>query len=54
MLYDNISHYEWFEKTSFIIFFNKTDLLEEKIMHSNLEDFFPEYMGKNMLINWIE
>ncbi|XP_068443746.1 guanine nucleotide-binding protein G(q) subunit alpha-like isoform X2 [Clinocottus analis] len=29
----------------FILFLNKTDLLEEKIMHSHLVDYFPEYSG---------
>uniref|UniRef100_T1GVY3 Uncharacterized protein n=1 Tax=Megaselia scalaris TaxID=36166 RepID=T1GVY3_MEGSC len=26
-------------------FLNKTDLFEEKIITSNLEDYFPEYFG---------
>lgn len=38
---------QWFENSSIILFLNKTDLLEEKIMHSNLVDFFPEYDGKS-------
>jgi hypothetical protein len=28
-----------------ILFLNKKDLLEEKIMHSHLVDYFPEFDG---------
>ncbi|XP_052840468.1 G protein alpha q subunit-like [Drosophila gunungcola] len=35
----------WFQNSSHILFLNKTDLLEEKIMFSHLVDYFPEYDG---------
>lgn len=35
----------FFQKTSIILFFNKRDLLEEKIQHSNLVDYFPDFCG---------
>ncbi|XP_022062672.1 guanine nucleotide-binding protein G(q) subunit alpha-like [Acanthochromis polyacanthus] len=44
-LFKTIITYEWFEKSSIILFLNKIDLLEEKIMHSHLVDYFPEYDG---------
>ena len=44
-LFENIVSYPWFKKSSIILFLNKKDLLEEKIMYSNLADYFPEYTG---------
>uniref|UniRef100_A0A672UCW8 Guanine nucleotide-binding protein subunit alpha n=1 Tax=Strigops habroptila TaxID=2489341 RepID=A0A672UCW8_STRHB len=35
----------WFLNTSVILFLNKKDLLEEKIMYSHLISYFPEYTG---------
>ena len=34
-----------FQDTHFILFLNKTDLLEEKIPHSHLADYFPKFRG---------
>ena len=34
-----------FMETSFILFLNKTDILEEKIMHSPLREHFPAFTG---------
>lgn len=44
-LFKSISLYDWFADISIILVLNKCDLLEEKIMHSNLEDYFPEFNG---------
>ncbi|XP_020507179.1 guanine nucleotide-binding protein G(q) subunit alpha [Labrus bergylta] len=44
-LFRTIINYEWFRFSSVILFLNKIDLLEEKIMHSHLVDYFPEYDG---------
>ena len=44
-LFKTIITYRWFQNASFILFLNKKDLLEEKIMSSNLADYFPEYNG---------
>ena len=44
-LFETIITYPWFQKSSVILFLNKKDLLEEKIMYSHLKDYFPEYDG---------
>lgn len=36
------------QQASFILFLNKKDLLEEKVMTSNLVDYFPEYNGMSL------
>jgi hypothetical protein len=35
----------WFQHSSVILFLNKKDLFQEKIMHSHLADYFPEFDG---------
>ncbi|XP_033973809.1 guanine nucleotide-binding protein G(q) subunit alpha [Trematomus bernacchii] len=44
-LFRTIVTYPWFQNSSVILFLNKKDLLEEKIMYSHLVDYFPEYDG---------
>ena len=44
-LFEAIISYPWFKKSSVILFLNKKDLLEEKILQSDLADFFPDYTG---------
>ncbi|XP_013772219.1 guanine nucleotide-binding protein G(q) subunit alpha-like isoform X1 [Limulus polyphemus] len=44
-LFKTIITYPWFLNSSVILFLNKKDLLEEKIMFSHLVDYFPEYDG---------
>ncbi|KFD58837.1 hypothetical protein M514_00530 [Trichuris suis] len=44
-LFRTIITYPWFQNSSVILFLNKKDLLEEKIMTSHLADYFPEYDG---------
>lgn len=44
-LFRTIVTYPWFQSSSVILFLNKKDLLEEKIMCSHLVDYFPEYDG---------
>ncbi|CAH1994558.1 unnamed protein product [Acanthoscelides obtectus] len=46
-LFKTIITYPWFQHSSVILFLNKKDLLEEKIMYSHLVDYFPEYEGEN-------
>jgi guanine nucleotide-binding protein G(o) subunit alpha len=46
-LFESIVNNPFFAKTSFIMFFNKKDLFEEKIKHSPLTICFPEYTGEN-------
>ncbi|XP_019907785.3 guanine nucleotide-binding protein G(q) subunit alpha isoform X1 [Esox lucius] len=42
-LFKTIITCSWFQDSSVILFLNKTDLLEEKIRHSHLVNYFPEY-----------
>jgi len=44
-LFRTIITYPWFQQSSVILFLNKKDLLEEKIVHSHLRDYFPQYAG---------
>uniref|UniRef100_A0A8C2TAP2 Guanine nucleotide-binding protein subunit alpha n=1 Tax=Coturnix japonica TaxID=93934 RepID=A0A8C2TAP2_COTJA len=46
-LFKTIITYPWFLNSSVILFLNKKDLLEEKIMYSHLISYFPEYTGKH-------
>lgn len=45
-LFQTIITYPWFQNSSVILFLNKKDLLEEKIMFSHLVDYFPEFDGQ--------
>ena len=51
-LFKTIITYPWFQHSSVILFLNKKDLLEEKIMYSHLVDYFPEYDGKLWFLNF--
>lgn len=44
-LFKTIITYPWFQNSSIILFLNKKDLLEEKIMVSHLVDYFPDFEG---------
>lgn len=44
-LFSTIVSYPGFSKTSFILFLNKKDIFEEKILSSHLSTFYPEYSG---------
>ncbi|CAK6966440.1 guanine nucleotide-binding protein subunit alpha-14-like [Scomber scombrus] len=44
-LFKTIITYSWFQRSSVILFLNKTDIIKEKIMHSHLADYFPEFTG---------
>jgi len=46
-LFDSICNNKWFEKTSIILFLNKTDLFKEKITKVPLGICFPDYTGLN-------
>ena len=50
-LFRTIITYPWFQNSSVILFLNKKDLLEEKIMHSHLVDYFPEFDGQYCTLN---
>ncbi|GAV00353.1 hypothetical protein RvY_11216 [Ramazzottius varieornatus] len=44
-LFRTIITYPWFQNSSVMLFLNKNDILQEKIMHSHLVDYFPEFDG---------
>ncbi|XP_044189627.1 guanine nucleotide-binding protein G(q) subunit alpha-like [Thunnus albacares] len=44
-LFQTIITSKWFIQSAVILFLNKIDILEEKIMYSHLVDYFPEYDG---------
>ncbi|XP_024411446.1 guanine nucleotide-binding protein subunit alpha-14 isoform X1 [Desmodus rotundus] len=50
-LFKTIITYPWFLNSSVILFLNKKDLLEEKIMYSHLISYFPEYTGPKQDVN---
>ena len=40
----------WYQHSPIILFMNKKDQLEEKIMYSHLVDYFPEYDGEGRAV----
>lgn len=44
-LFQSIVDMQWFQKTSIILFMNKTDIFENKIKISPLKKYFPQYKG---------
>ena len=53
-LFKTIITYPWFQHSSVILFLNKKDLLEEKIMHSHLVDYFPEFDGECIVLYYAD
>ena len=47
-LFDSICNNKWFGDTSIILFLNKKDLFEEKILRSPLTICFTEYAGSHI------
>jgi guanine nucleotide-binding protein G(i) subunit alpha len=45
MLFKSVCEMEWFQKTSIILFMNKTDLFKKKLKKSPLINYFPKYQG---------
>eukprot|EP01104_Vermistella_antarctica_P002459 TRINITY_DN126_c0_g1_i1.p1 TRINITY_DN126_c0_g1~~TRINITY_DN126_c0_g1_i1.p1 ORF type:complete len:359 (-),score=104.05 TRINITY_DN126_c0_g1_i1:215-1291(-) len=44
-LFDELCNLDWFRETTFILFLNKLDIFEEKIVKSPLGEYFPKYTG---------
>ncbi|TSO88120.1 Guanine nucleotide-binding protein subunit alpha-14 [Bagarius yarrelli] len=44
-LFKTIITYPFFQQSSVILFLNKTDILNEKIVYSHLATYFPEFTG---------
>nr|UYO72602.1 heterotrimeric G protein alpha subunit [Flammulina filiformis] len=45
-IWDSICHSQWFKQTSIILFLNKNDLFEKKVLNSDIKNFFPDYDGE--------
>ncbi|KAI8578352.1 hypothetical protein K450DRAFT_247503 [Umbelopsis ramanniana AG] len=45
MLFDSICNSSWFTNTSMILFLNKVDIFAQKIQHSPVSKYFPDYKG---------
>lgn len=45
-IWDSICHSQWFKQTSIILFLNKDDLFQKKIVNSEIKNFFPDYEGE--------
>ena len=48
-LFDSICNSRWFIKTSIILFLNKIDRFKEKLPVSPMNNYFPDYEGKQTL-----
>jgi guanine nucleotide-binding protein subunit alpha len=46
-IWDSICHSQWFKQTSIILFLNKNDLFERKILTSDIKSFFPDFDGES-------
>lgn len=44
-LFDSICNSRWFAKTPIVLFLNKIDVFEDKILYTPIEDFFDDYEG---------
>ncbi|ODQ81081.1 hypothetical protein BABINDRAFT_160492 [Babjeviella inositovora NRRL Y-12698] len=47
ILFDSVINSRWFLRTSVVLFLNKIDVFAEKLPHSPMENFFPDYSGGN-------
>ncbi|KAA8590496.1 hypothetical protein FQN60_014430, partial [Etheostoma spectabile] len=53
-LFDSICNNKWFNDTSIILFLNKKDLFESRIIKSPLSVCFPEYTGPDTYLEGID
>ena len=44
-IFETIVNNDCFRRVAIILFFNKTDLLEEKIKHKSIKEYFPSFQG---------
>ncbi|KAJ6451199.1 heterotrimeric G protein alpha subunit 4 [Mycena sanguinolenta] len=45
-IWDSICHSQWFKQTSIILFLNKNDIFQQKVMTSDIKNFFPDFDGE--------
>ena len=53
-LFETIVNSEFFQHTQFMLFFNKKDLFQEKLQHSDLHNYFTNYDGIYIGRKWID
>lgn len=53
-IFDTIVNHKCFANISIILFLNKTDLLEEKIKHVSIKDYFPNFQGDPHSMNDVQ
>lgn len=44
-LFDSVCNSKWFQRTSVILFLNKTDIFRQKIATSRISNYFPDFKG---------
>jgi guanine nucleotide-binding protein subunit alpha len=49
-LFHSICQSQWFTRTAVQLVFNKTDLFREKLKHSPLETYFPDFLGRQSVL----
>jgi guanine nucleotide-binding protein subunit alpha len=49
-LFHSICQSQWFTRTAVQLVFNKTDLFREKLKHSPLEVYFPDFQGRQSVL----
>ena len=53
-IFETIVNNRAFANVSIILFLNKMDLLEKKIHHVNIQDFFPQFQGNPTCLNDVQ
>ena len=46
-LFDSIANSRWFNNSGLLLFFNKVDLLEQKLRTTDFRESFPDFAGAN-------
>jgi len=53
-VFDTIVNNRQYEKISIILFLNKTDLLTEKVPHSDIRQYFPDFTGDHRKVEDVQ
>jgi guanine nucleotide-binding protein subunit alpha len=49
-LFESIVNSQWFSQTALLLFLNKTDVFQEKLITSPLEKYFPDFKGFGRIV----
>ena len=44
-IFESVINSDWFKSKQVVVFLNKIDLFEEKLMNSNIEEYHPDFVG---------